>query len=148
MKSRTFQIGVRLSIFLVAIAYYVCVVRWTTLQLILAWPYSHDDFKEETLYGYVEVPPTFWDIHFATIGDWVFGIFLGTLLSILLVAVAYGLYCAGRLILCGRQKAFPSCDVRGCRCAYHVAADERRERWSQYAAAAAIGAAIGIISSN
>ena len=148
MKSRTFQIGVRLSIFLAAIAYYVGVVRWTVLQLVLAWPYLHDQYKEETSYGYVKVPPTFWDIHFATMSDWVVGIFLGTLLSITLVLVGYGLYCAARLIVFGRQKAFPSCGVKGCRCAYHKAADERRERWSQYVTAAAIGAAIGIISSN
>lgn len=148
MKSRTFQIGVRLSIFLAAVAYYVCVVRWTTLQMVLAYPILHDNFGERTLRGYVEVPPTLWDLHFATTGDWVYGIIVGSLLSIVLALVGVGLYYVVRLILFGRKKTFPSCDIKSCRCAYHKAADERHKRWSQYAAAAAVGAAIGAIASK
>ena len=154
LRQGIFGVVLRLLLVVLGILYYVAVIRFTVLKLAMMFPYSNDWPEKKVFtgpdpwdYEYVKIGPTFFDLSMVETDDWVVGVFFGTLLSIVLAAAAYGLYSLLRWAVLG-PAAKPVCRISNCACQHHIAADERNRRWRQYAWAAALGAAIGAISSQ
>ncbi|MDB5176339.1 MAG: hypothetical protein JWN75_7 [Candidatus Saccharibacteria bacterium] len=161
MRSRTFQIIVRAIIAMSGIASYLLVSRAVVLGMVLSLdkPYKgwlkevpNPDFDSSyqsytDSYTLIDTTPSFGNLQMASVIEWICGYVLGILAWIVLALIVYGFIQLIKLVVFGR-KAFPSCSIRHCQCAHHIAYDERNKRWGEYATAASIGAAIGIIASQ
>jgi hypothetical protein len=109
--------------------------------------FDHSYMRYSEQFITVDTTPSYGNLQIASVNEWIFGHIFGILAWLVLVLILYGFIQLIKAVVFGR-KAFPSCGIRHCQCAHHIAYDERNRRWSRYATAASVGVAIGLISSR